>query len=327
LYVEKADGQVRRSVRELPRNSFPSGAISVQVAYSSLNYKDALAATGHPGVAKIFPLVPGIDAVGTVTASSCRQLAPGDQVILGHIRFGTEAWGGYAQLANVPADWAVPLPANLKPYDAMALGTAGFTAAQCVLALLAHGADPGRGEIVVSGATGGVGIIAVMLLAKLGFAVVASTGKPDRADWLRMLGAARVIDRESLIDTTNRPLLSGQWQGAVDTVGGATLGTILRSTRVDGCVTACGLVGGSDLPVTVYPFILRGVILHGIDSGNSTVERRIEIWSQLAGAWKIEDLAKISQTVTLDELSGKIDAILAGKIVGRTVVDLETRQT
>ena len=322
LYVTQNDGQVQRAIRELQRDDLPAGDVTIQVAFSSLNYKDALAATGHPGVARTFPLVPGIDAAGVVVASSTERFAVGQKVILGNPKFGTEAWGGYSQLIRVPQDWLISLPPAMSMFDAMALGTAGFTAAQCVEALIFHGATPGGGEIVVSGATGGVGILAVMLLAKLGFQVVVSTGKPDRAAWLMQLGAARVIDRESINDKSQRPLLSAVWQGAVDTVGGNTLATILRATKFGGCVTACGLVGGFDLPVTVYPFILRGVILNGIDSGNISSDQRARIWNRLAGEWRLENLASISTTVGLASLNQKVDEILAGKIVGRTVVDL-----
>ncbi len=322
LYVEKDDRQVLCAIRELPRDRLPAGEVTVEVAYSSLNYKDALAATGHPGVARTFPLVPGIDAAGVVVESSSQRFHVGQKVLLGHAKFGTEAWGGFSQLVRVPADWLIPLPASLTMFDAMALGTAGFTAAQCVEALIAHGANPSGGEIVVSGATGGVGILSVMLLAKLGFQVVASTGKPDRTEWLMELGAARVIDRDTINDPTQRPLLASIWQGAVDTVGGNTLGTVIRATKIGGCVTACGLVGGHDLPITVYPFILRGVILNGIDSGNMSNDQRNNIWRLLADDWRLENLASIATTVGLSGLSQKIDEILAGKIFGRTVVDL-----
>ncbi len=322
LYVEKNDGKVICGIRELPRDKLPACDVTVEVAYSSLNYKDALAATGHPGVARTFPLIPGIDAAGVVVESSSQRFAVGQKVLLGHAKFGTEAWGGFSQLVRVPADWLVEIPSPLTMFDAMALGTAGFTAAQSVEALIAHGATPDGGEVVVSGATGGVGILSVMLLAKLGFQVVASTGKPDRAKWLRNLGAARVIDRQTINDTTQRPLLASTWQGAVDTVGGNTLGTIIRATKIGGCVTACGLVGGHDLPITVYPFILRGVILNGIDSGNMTCEQRTKIWGHLSSDWRLENLASISTTVGLSGLAQKIDEILAGKIIGRTVVEL-----
>lgn len=322
LYVEKHDNQVVRGIRELAFDRLPAGDVTVQVAYSSLNFKDALAATGHPGVARTFPLVPGIDGTGVVVESSSPLFRVGQKVLVGHAKFGTEAWGGLSQLVRVPHDWLIELPAALSMFDAMVLGTAGFTAAQCVEALLAHGATPDGGEIVVSGATGGVGVLAVMLLAKLGFQVVASTGKSDRSEWLRQLGASRVIDRASLNDKTQRPLLSALWQGAVDTVGGNTLGTIIRATKIGGCVTACGLVGGHDLPITVYPFILRGVILHGIDSGNMPNSQRTKIWGYLSSDWRIDNLASISTTVGLTSLIPKIDEILAGRIVGRTVVDL-----
>lgn len=322
LFVEPQDGQVRRSIKELTRAELPPGDVTVQIEYSALNYKDALAATGHPGVAKVMPLVPGIDATGTVIESSSARWKAGQKVLLADAKFGTESWGGMSRFCRVSNDWLIPLPEALSPYEAMVLGTAGFTAAQCVEALVSHGAKPNGGEIIVSGATGGVGVLAVMLLAKLGFQVVASTGKLDRTEWLKGLGAARVIDRQAISDRSPRPLLAGIWQGAVDTVGGNTLATILRATKPRGCVTACGLVGGHELNLTVYPFILRGVILCGIDSGNLVPAERIRIWNRLSTEWRLDNLKAIAQTVGLRDLSQRIDSILAGQIIGRTVIDL-----
>lgn len=322
MLVDKPNGKIQRGIQDLPFEQLPPGEAVVAIEYSSLNYKDALAATGHPGVCKAFPMVPGIDAVGKVVACASARFQPGDAVLVANPRFGTEVWGGYATYARLPQEWLIPLPGGLSPREAMVIGTAGFTAAQCVEALIANGAKPEGGEIVVSGATGGVGILAVMLLAKMGFQVVASTGKTDREDWLKRLGASRVIDRKNLVDESQRPLLPGMWQGAVDTVGGNTLATILRATKNEGCVTACGLVGGNALSLTVYPFILRGVILHGIDSANISIEHKLKIWTSLAGPWRLSNLEEVSESVGLIKLNQKIDDILAGKIFGRTVVDL-----
>jgi putative YhdH/YhfP family quinone oxidoreductase len=220
----------------------------------------------------------------------------------------------------VPADWIVPLPPGLSPRDAMIYGTAGFTAAQCVNAIVERGIRPGRGPVVVTGATGGVGCIAVAILAKLGFDVAAVTGKREQHDWLRMLGAKTMLSREEVDDSSNRPLLTARWAAAVDTVGGRPLGTMLRSVDHRGCVAACGLVAGAELNVTVYPFILRGVTLAGIDSAKCPRPERLEMWRRLAGEWRVEQLDKIAHEITLDELPERVQEILAGRVVGRTLV-------
>jgi putative YhdH/YhfP family quinone oxidoreductase len=320
--VEKNDDVVSRSIRSFATADLEDRAIKVKVLYSSLNYKDALASSGHPGVVREFPRIPGIDAVGEVIQSKTDEILPGQMVLVGNADFGTNADGGWADVVNVPANWVWRLPENMSPQQSMALGTAGFTAAGCVSAMLLNGAEPAAGEVIVTGATGGVGSLAVMLLSKLGFDVVASTGKPDRHQWLEKLGATRVIDREQLNNTEKKPLLSALWAGGVDTVGGNTLGTVLRQTKIGGTIAACGVVAGPELPITVYPFILRGVTLCGIDSANTPKENRIEIWNKLANEWQLPGLEELTNTVTLDELEPEIEKILAGKIVGRTVIRL-----
>ncbi len=249
-----------------------SGGVLVRIEYSALNYKDALASTGHPGVARRMPLVPGIDAAGVVANSEDPRFAVGDEVLIASAPFGTSEHGGWSGYANVPGDWVYKLPAGFSCLEAVTWGTAGFTAAQSVERIVHMGIQPEHGPVLVTGATGGVGIFAVKLLNNLGYQVVASTGKLDKQDWLNEHGASQVVPREQLDDTSSTPLLKGQWAAAVDTVGGNTLATVLRSAQSHACVTACGLVAGHDLPLTVYPFILRGVSLCGIDSAGISRE-------------------------------------------------------
>jgi putative YhdH/YhfP family quinone oxidoreductase len=319
--VEKGPGDVvRAGITRRPMEELPPGDVLIRVAYSSLNYKDALAATGRPGVARSFPHVPGIDAAGEVVESSSGACKPGDSVLVTGYELGAGRWGGWSEFVRVPADWVVPLPAGLSLEDAMRLGTAGFTAALSIDSLQRHDVTPSSGEVLVTGATGGVGCLAVAILAKLGYRVVASTGKEDRHDWLKRLGAARVVSRQDVDVRGGNPLLKGIWAGAVDTVGGNTLATVLRSMQVGGCVAACGLVGGASLETTVFPFILRGVTLCGVDTAWFRRERRIALWNRLAADWKIDRLADISTTVGLADVDEPVRRILAGEIVGRTVV-------
>lgn len=308
-------GITRRDVADLP-----DGDVLIRVAWSSLNYKDALAAAGRPGVARKYPHIPGIDAAGEIAESSAPQFQAGQKVLVTGYELGAGRWGGWSEYARVPAEWVIPLPEGLTLLDSMRLGTAGFTAALSVDSLKRHGITPQSGEIVVTGATGGVGCLAVLILAKLGYSVVAVTGKTSQHDWLKKLGAKRVITRQDVDIQGGNPLLKAIWAGAVDTVGGNTLATILRSTEIGGCVTACGLVGGVDLQTTVFPFILRGVTLSGIDTGWTRREQRLEIWRHLATDWKPEGLAELSHTVELKDVDAPVQKILAGQIVGRTVV-------
>jgi acrylyl-CoA reductase (NADPH) len=271
-------------------------------------------------VVRNLPHVPGIDCAGTVEESASPQYRPGDEVIVTGYELGSGHWGGYSAFVRVPAEWIVPLPAGLTPRETMIYGTAGFTAAQCVAAIIARGIEPKRGPVVVTGSTGGVGSIAVAILAKLGYEVEAVTGKAEHHDWLRKLGAHTILAREDLADDTDRPLLRSRWAAAVDTVGGKPLATILRSTQHRGCVSACGLVAGTDLHTTVYPFILRGVMLAGIDSANCPRPERLEMWQKLSGPWHISQLDSLADEITLSELPDRIEKILAGRIVGRTIV-------
>lgn len=321
LVTKRDDGQIERRIAAADEKDLPPGDVLVRVKYSSLNYKDALAATGHPGVVSKFPHVPGIDAVGMVEESSSAKFRVGDEVIVTSFELGAGRWGGYAELIRVPADWAVPLPAGLTSRESMILGTAGITAAMSLEAILKQGIQPG-GEAVVTGASGGVGTLAVAMLAQAGFRVVAVSGKPKAAELLRRLGAAEIVPREAVNDSSQRPLLKARWAAAVDTVGGVALATLLRTTQERGCVTACGLVGGTDLPTSVYPFILRGVVLAGINSATYPATERPALWNKLAGPWKPKMLDELATEVSLENLEPKIQEILAGRNVGRVVVKI-----
>lgn len=316
---EKSEATFSRSVQRLYPDTLPDGSLTVQVAYSSLNYKDALSATGNPGVTKSYPHTPGIDAAGTVTASSDRRFNVGDEVIVTSYDLGMNTPGGFGELVRVPADWAVPLPAGLTLREAMALGTAGFTAGLCLDALLNHGLTPQSGPVVVTGASGGVGSVAVALLAHLGFETLASTGTEAAHGWLKELGAAEIVPREELSESSSKPLLRSRFAGAVDTVGGEVLSNVVKSLSYRGAAAACGLVAGPELSLSVFPFILRGVSLLGVDSAACPMDVRRGVWEKLAGDWKV-DLAKVTREVTLDELSGVIDEILAGRTQGRVLV-------
>ena len=318
--VENVNGELVRGIQERTTGDLPEGDVLLEIEYSAVNYKDALAASGHKGVALSLPLVPGIDGVGTVIASRSDRCREGDKVMVSGADFGTRNWGGWATRAQVDGSYCIPLPNGLSEREAAIVGTAGFTAAQSVERLQHHGVKPEQGPILVTGATGGVGTFGVALLAQLGFEVVAVTGKADQAEWLKSLGATEVISREEACDESGRPLLSGKWAGAIDTVGGKILDTTLRSTQPRGCVTACGLVAGHQLEMTVYPFILRGVSLQGIDSANASVAYREQLWQRLATDLKVDDLDRLGTDVSLVDVEQSVLDILAGKVRGRHVV-------
>ena len=320
LVNKNESGKVSGELTRRPVDELPEGDVLIRVAYSSLNYKDALAARGHPGVNKVFPHVPGVDAAGAIAETGVYEFVEGDPVIVTGFDMGANRWGGYAEYVRVPQDWVVPLPEGLSLRESMMLGTAGFTAGLCVDALKRHDVTPDRGEVVVTGASGGVGTCAVAILAKLGYPVVAVTGKESAHELLRNLGAAEIVGREAVDDQSGKPLLARRWAGAVDTVGANALGTILRATQHGGCVAACGLAGGDDLPVTVYPFILRAVTLAGIDAAWCPIPLRHQTWERLAGPWKIDQLEQIATFVDLEELAPKFGEILDGQITGRVVV-------
>ena len=324
--VEKTEDEGRprftRSVVERDIASLPEGELLIDVAYSSLNYKDGLSATGNPGVTRNFPHTPGIDAAGTVAESSSAEFSPGDEVVVIGFDLGMNTSGGYGRKIRIPVGWAVPMPGGLDVRTSMILGTAGFTAALGVHKLEAAGMNPEGGPVLVTGATGGVGSVAVKLLAHLGYQVHAVTGKAAQAGFLRGLGAAEVLSREDALAGAERPLLRETWGGVVDTVGGQILVNGIKSLRYGMSLAACGLVASADVPATVLPFILRHVNLLGIDSVQLPLAQKTEIWNKLAGPWKLDGLEELVALLTLDTLSGAIDRILAGEMVGRGLVDL-----
>ena len=321
--VEKTeDRQYPRSVVERDTDELPAGELLIDVAYSSLNYKDALSATGNPGVTRNFPHTPGIDAAGTVVESSSAEFPVGTEVIVIGFDLGMNTPGGFGQKIRVPPAWAVAMPEGLDARSSMILGTAGFTAALSVDKLQNAGMTPEGGPVLVTGATGGVGSVAVKLLAKLGYEVHAASGKADRHDYLRGLGASTILSREDLTAGADRPLLRATWGGVVDTVGGPILVNALKSLRYSASLAACGLVASPDIPTTVFPFILRHVNLLGIDSVELPLAAKSAIWNKLAGAWKLDALDALAEPLTLDTLSDAIDRILAGAMVGRGLLDL-----
>ena len=323
FWVEKTEGTVTACLRtigasELP--AFESDSVEIAVEYSSLNYKDALASQGHPGIVRNFPHIPGIDAIGTVIRSGDDRFSTGERVLVTGNQLGVSHKGAWSERIVIPGAWALPLPEGLSPVDAMTLGTAGFTAAQCVDALIIHQVEPGAGPIAVSGATGGVGTLSVMLLAKLGFEVIAISGNLEKHDWLRSLGAADVIDRREFVDESDKPLLGSRFAGAIDAVGGTILQTLLRQTSYRGCLTACGLTGGHELHATVYPFLLRGITLCGIDSAMCPLPERKAIWEKLSGPWRLPNLSDIASIIEMDELANAIGCMMQSQVTGRTVV-------
>ena len=323
LVVDKTpDKQFVREISERNIADLPPGDLVVRVHYSSLNYKDALSATGHPGVTRQFPHTPGIDAAGEVVSCDSGVFTVGDKVIVTGYDLGMETDGGWGEYIRIPSEWAVRLPTGLTLREAMVIGTAGFTAALSVLKLEQAGVKPADGDILVTGATGGVGSIAVSILSRAGYRVTAATGKSSDEAFLRSLGAAAVIPREQVTEGSERPMLKERWAGAVDVVGGETLAAAVKSTRYGGTVTCCGLVGSTDLNMNVFPFILRGVSLIGIDSVNCPAGTRLRVWERLAGEWKPEHLAEVVTEVPLEGLEEKIQAILQGGIRGRVVVKL-----
>jgi len=319
--VEKTEGgDFVRSIRQRNVTDLPPGDLVVRVSYSSLNYKDALSATGHPGVTRQFPHTPGIDAAGEVVSCESGAFAAGDKVIITGYDLGMETDGGWGEMIRIPSDWAVRLPDGLSEREAMTLGTAGFTAALSVLKLVLAGVKPTDGDILVTGATGGVGSVACAILSKAGYRVVGATGKSSDEQFLRSLGAAEIISREQVTSGSEKPMLKERWAGCVDVVGGETLVAAIKATRYGGVVTCCGLVGAIELPLNVYPFILRGVSLLGIDSVQCPREPRLQVWEKLAGEWKPEQLASMVTEVALEGLDDKIQTILKGGISGRVLV-------
>jgi len=323
LITEKTDDGYQSRVGDKNLEDLPEGDVLVRVAWSSLNYKDALSASGNKGVTRQFPHTPGIDAVGVVEETSDGPFSVGDAVICTGYDLGMNTDGGYGQYIRVPAEWLVPLPEGLAPRDAMVLGTAGLTAALCVESLLDTGLNPDQGPVLVTGATGGVGSITVAILAKLGFSVSAVSGKQASHQWLQSLGASEVIDRDRFLENTGKPMLKEQWAGAVDCAGGDMLTTALKSLKYGGSAACCGLAASPKLEMTVLPFILRGVNLLGVDSVELPCEIKQQMWQLLADEWMPADLALLeADEVALDGVNAWVEKILQGGVQGRVVVRL-----
>lgn len=322
--AETSDRHFQGKIVERSLDDLPAGGVLIRVCYSSLNYKDALSASGNKGVTRNFPHTPGIDAAGKVEESATTAFKPGDEVIVIGYDLGMNTAGGFGQYIRVPADWVVPCPAGLTLHESMILGTAGFTAALCVEKLRVNGVAPGSGPVLVTGATGGVGIVAVTLLHKLGYEVVASTGKQESHALLRKLGASAVIDRVELGEENPKPLLKEQWGGAVDVVGGETLANVIKSIRYGGSVACCGLVQSPAFKATVLPFILRGVNLLGVDSVQLPLATKAALWQKLAGEWKLPGLDSFCHDISLNELDAALKTVLKGGATGRFVLNLDS---
>lgn len=321
ILIDKDDTGYRATLAELDEAQLPAGEVTVKVDYSTLNYKDGLAITGKGPVVRSFPMVAGIDLAGTVEASDSSAFKTGDRVLLNGWGVGETHWGGLAQKARLKADWLIPLPAGFTPRQAMAIGTAGYTAMLSVLALERNGVTPDKGQVLVTGANGGVGSFAIALLARLGYQVAASTGRPQEADYLKRLGASEIIDRASLAEP-GRPLGKERWAGAIDSVGSHTLANVCAGIRYGGAVAACGLAQGMDFPASVAPFILRGVTLAGIDSVMRPKADRIEAWERLARDLDLALLDAITREISLEEALPVARELLDGQVRGRVVVDV-----
>ncbi len=321
FWVEKNAEGFSRSIIERQVDDLPAGDVLIDVKYSSLNYKDALSATGNPGVTRNFPHTPGIDAAGVVVESGVASFSSGDEVIVIGFDLGMGTPGGFGQRIRIPADWVIKRPDTLSLHASMLLGTAGFTAAECIDKLTGAGMTPASGPVLVTGATGGVGSVAVKLLAHLGYEVAAVTGKPEQHNFLKSLGAAEILSREDAAEGVGKPLLAERWGGVVDTVGGDILFNAVKSLKYGCSLAACGLVAGAEFQANVLPFLLRNVNLLGVDSVQLPLAEKSRIWSRLADEWFV-DLSELEETLTLDTLSNAIDRILAGQMVGRGVVKL-----
>ncbi len=317
---EQSDGSFIRSIEQRQIGDLPDNDTLIKVHYSSLNYKDALSATGHKGVTRSYPFQPGVDAAGEIVSNSSGRFNVGDKVICTGYDLGMNTDGGFGQYIKVPAEWVIPLPEQLSLEESMIYGTAGFTAALGIILLERNGQHPGQGPVVVTGASGGVGSLAVALLSKAGYHVIASTGKPNAHDFLKDLGANEIVTREEINIETGKLLLRPKWAGAIDTVGGNTLHTLLKACKPYGNVACCGLVESPNLNMSVYPFIINGVSLHGIATAENPLEEKRKVWSKLAGDWKLENLQSLKKVITLEELSDQIDLILKGKTVGRVAL-------
>lgn len=319
-YEEK--GRFKQAVQNLETSYLPQNDLLIRVHYSSLNYKDALSATGHRGVTKAYPFTPGIDAAGVVEQSSSEWFSEGNQVIVTSYDLGMNTPGGFGQYISVPADWAIPLPGGLSLKESMMIGTSGLTAAIGIEKILAQNVRPGSGNVLVTGATGAVGSFGVALLSHLGYRVIAATGKTGCDPFLKKLGSADIIGRDEVMEVTENPLLSSRWIAALDTAGGAVLDTVIRQTSHNGVVACCGNVAGNDFSTSVLPFILRGISLMGIDSGIAAMHDRIRIWNRLATDWKPKSMDHLYREVHIKDLPGEIKNILEGGQTGKVLVNL-----
>jgi len=321
ILIEKDEENYQATVKELDESILPEGDVTVNVSHSTLNYKDALAITGKSPVVRKFPMIPGVDLAGTVTHSDSNKFKVGDAVMLNGFGVGETHCGGLAQTARLKSEWLIPLPKAFSPRQAMAIGTAGYTAMLCVIALEKQGITPDKGEILVTGANGGVGSFSIAILAKLGYTVVASTGRIDQTQYLKNLGASDIIDR-NILSEPGRPLARERWAAAIDSVGSHTLANVCASMKYGGVVAACGLAQGMDFPATVAPFILRGVTLVGIDSVMNPVKDRLETWQRLADILEPQVFEDISIDISLAEALTVADDLISGKVRGRVVVDI-----
>ncbi|ABG31872.1 oxidoreductase [Roseobacter denitrificans] len=319
---DEESGKTSAAVEEMTLDQLPAGDVTVAVEYSTVNYKDGLCIGPGGGLVRNYPHVPGIDFAGTVETSEDARYAPGDKVVLTGWRVGEAHWGGYGQKARVKADWLVPLPAGLDTRQAMAVGTAGFTSMLAVMALEDHGLTPGNGPVLVTGAAGGVGSVAVAILANLGYEVAGVTGRPETADYIKSLGAAQIVARDEINETVKRPLEAETWAGCVDAVGGAMLARVLGQMKYGASVSAVGLAGGAGLPATVIPFLLRGVNLLGIDSVMQPYDNRVRAWERIARDLPMDKLEAMVQPATLADLPKLGSDILKGQVKGRVVVDV-----
>ncbi len=321
ILINKDDQGYRAQLSDVDESALPDGDVRVKVHYSTLNYKDGLAITGKGPIVRQFPMIPGIDLTGEVIESKSPEFKIGDLVILNGWGVGESHWGGLAQLASVKSEWLILLPKAFTPKQSLAIGTAGYTAMLCIMALQRHGLKPSDGEILVTGAAGGVGSFAISLMHQLGFTVVASSGRPEETPYLKSLGATEVIDRASL-SQPGKPLAKERWAGVIDSVGSHTLANACAATKANGAVAACGLAQGMDFPATVAPFILRGITLYGINSVTQPKQQRIEAWDQLASLCKPDQLTTIAKEISLGESILCAENLIGGKVRGRVIVDV-----
>lgn len=320
--TEDASGKFHRSITERNLQDLPEGEVTIKIHYAALNYKDALSFSGNKGVTRKYPHTPGIDGSGTVVASTSADFKEGDAVLVTSYDLGMNTDGAFAEYIRVPSEWVIPLPKSISLLESMIIGTAGLTVGIGLYKMEKMGQSPSSGPIVISGATGGVGSMAVGILAKAGYEVIASSGKPEMADYLKGLGANQIVDREFINDDSNRPLMKPQWAGAIDTVGGNTLATLIKGCKREGNIAACGLVSSPVLPTTVFPFILNGVNLIGIDSATFAKEDRLHVWEKLGSDWRLPDMQGLTTVCSMTELEPYVDGMLQGGSKGRVVVDM-----